>query len=473
MKDRLKNRSAAFWGNTAILGLTFLAMTVLNTLTPLVSDDYTYSRQFPGGEPITGLGDIFTSLAYNYQYWSGRMLGLGLTFLFCWLPKMLFNLFNAALFCWVAWGICKLISGRKAVTPPLLLAVVAALVHLNPCFGAVNLWLCGSCVYLAPLACCVGLLVPYRLALDSPVTMNKAAMAGYFLLAVLAGWGNENTSGAALLAAVLLCLWLKITQKKLPLWAILGAVGTLLGFIGLMAAPGQWARMDSVNVSQSDPRSPLTIFLIRVMNATHSLRAYGFWLVLAFGALFALCWLAGAGWQRLVLCGFWGIMALAANYALVLCPVYYVRSFYPVLMFLLVGIGACLDALGDLKERNRLALGLICGALCAVLCFDLLEGGYDILSYYTMRSVREQDIKAQIAAGQTNVETYAVYPYTRFCGAWGMPDLRLDPNNWVNVNAARVLGADSITVTEQHYYPFPGYDDFTPTVEQEMSLELE
>lgn len=35
------------------------------------------------------------------------------------------------------------------------------------------------------------------------------------------------------------------------------------------------------------------------------------------------------------------------------------------------------------------------------------------------------------------------------------------------------LGAGSIRAVEQHYYPFPGYDDFSNTVDKEMSLALE
>ena len=111
--------------------------------------------------------------------------------------------------------------------------------------------------------------------------------------------------------------------------------------------------------------------------------------------------------------------------------------------------------------------------MCVLLCFDLVEGGYDILNYSIMRQVREDTILTQISEGEKDIETYAIYPYTRFCGAYGQPDLRLDKDNWVNVNMALHLGADSLVVTEQHYYPFPGYDDFSNTVETELSYALE
>ena len=165
---------------------------------------------------------------------------------------------------------------------------------------------------------------------------------------------------------------------------------------------------------------------------------------------------------------------LAANYALILSPVYYVRSFYAVLAFWVIAIGSALTGLAQHQPAlGKLPQGLLSGGLCVLLCFDLVEGGYDILNYSIMRQVREDTILTQVAEGEKDIETYAIYPYTRFCGAYGQPDLRLDKDNWVNVNMALHLGADSLVVTEQHYYPFPGYDDFSNTVETELSYALE
>ena len=135
---------------------------------------------------------------------------------------------------------------------------------------------------------------------------------------------------------------------------------------------------------------------------------------------------------------------------------------------------SCLTALAQTRvDTARLLRGALAGLFSVVLAYDLVIGGYDILNYFTMRLVRDGEITAAVQAGETDVETYAVFPYTRFCSAWGQPDIRRDPGNWVNTNMALHLGADSIRAVEQHYYPFPGYDDFSNTVDQEMSLALE
>lgn len=469
---QLKAKTPAQWGVAAILAATFSVMLVFNCLTPLISDDYSYLLRFPTHEPVESIADVFVSQFYHYMQWGSRTLGLVLEQLFLLAGKWLFNPINAAAFCLLAWVCAKLAAGRRPLHPFLLLAVLGFLVHANPCFGAVNLWVSGVCSYLYPLLFALCFLLPYRLELDGPWQCGRLAGIGMFFAGVAAGWSNENTGGTALLAALMFLLLLRVLCNHIPLWAVTGAAGCLAGFLLLMLAPGQWARQSGIG---ADPRSPLTVLLVRLMNATHTLKAYSLWLILLLGALYLALCLLRPGAKALALPPVFFLLALAANYALVLSPVYYIRSFYPVLAFLVLAIGSCLVSLAEvLPLRGRLPQGLVAGALCMLLCFDLLEGGYDIASYHTMRKVRDGEIARQVAAGVSEVETYAVFPYTRFCGAYGQPDLRRDPGNWVNVNMALHLGAGSIAATEQRYYPFPGYDGgISNTVETELSLELE
>lgn len=467
----LKTRSAGWWGCAAVLAAAFLAMLLFNILTPLISDDYSYLLRFPTDQPVETFGDIVESQIGHYMQWGGRTIAIGLTQIFLCVGKGFFNLCNAIVFCGAVWACAKLSVGRRPIHPLLLVVVLAALVHFNPCFGAVNLWLCGSCVYLWPLALCLFFLLPYRLALDGLELSGIKATAGMFLLGLAAGWGNENTSGMAVLAALVFLVLLRVFVRRTPLWAAAGAAGSLAGFLLLMCAPGQWVRFEFAG---SDPRGFLTVYSTRIMNATHSLLLYGSWLLIAFGALYGLLLLTKPERKSLVLPAVFCFLAIAANYALVLSPVYYVRSFYPVLAMLVCANASCVAALAQTRAATaRLLRGALAGALGVVLAYDLLVGGYDILNYFTMRLVRDNGIVATVQAGEPDVETYAVFPYTRFCGAWGQPDIRLDPSNWVNTNMAIYLGADSIRAVEQHYYPFPGYDDFSLTVDKEMSLALE
>lgn len=434
----LKGRSAGWWGCAAILGAAFLAMLLFNILTPLISDDYTYLLRYPTSEPVENFGDIIESQIVHYMQWGGRTIVISLNQIFLWLGKWLFNPLNAAMFCVFVWVCAKLAVGRRPVHPLLLVAVLAALVHFNPCFGAVNLWLCGSCGYLWPLALCLLFLLPYRLALDGLELRGAGAAVGIFFLGLAAGWGNENTSGMAVLAAAVFLVLLRVFLKKIPLWAWTGAAGCLAGFLLLMCAPGQWVRFEYAG---SDGRSFLTVYATRIMNATHSLFLYGAWLLVAFGALYGLLILTKPGAKALVLPAVFCLLGLAANYALVLSPVYYIRSFYPVLAMLVCANASCIAALAQTRvDTARLLRGALAGLFSVVLVYDLAIGGYDILNYFTMRLVRDGEISAAVQAGETDVETYAVfplYPLLRCLGAAGYP------------SESRQLG-------EQEHGPAPG-----------------
>lgn len=472
MKEkRMRKRTAAEWGILVILAGAFLVMLVFNWLTPLISDDFTYKLICPGKEQVTCVGDIFVSQWNHYQLVNGRAPAHFLVQLFLLLHKGLFNFLNAAMFCFAAWAVAKLAAGQKKLHPMLLLVSFGLLVHFHPCFGAADLWLTGSVGYLWTQSCCLAFLLFYRLEWDRPLKLGKWAPATVFLLGVLAGWSNENIGGAALLASLAFLVLQKLYHKKVPVWEIAGVIGCMVGLTLLLAAPGQWRRMGNMG---EDPRGFVTIFLTRVMNATHTLWLYGAVPVVAFGALYFSLWMVKSSPKARTLPLVYFVVALAANYAMILSPVYYVRSFVPVLFYLTAAILACLQGLAEVPASgSKMPMTLAAGGLAALLCFDLLVGGYDIASYYMMRKVRDGLVIEANAQGEELIETYAVFPYTRFCGAWGQPDIRQDEKHWPNDGYAAALKVAPVRATEQAYYPFPGFDEFSNTVEKEMSLELE
>lgn len=465
-----KRRLHIAWGSAAVLGGCFLIMLVFNVLTPLMScDDFRYRLIYPTDQPLTSLADVFVSQYQHYLLHNGRTIAHFLVQTFLLMGKWVFNLFNAAAFCFVVWAAAKLALGRQPVRPLHLILSMALLVHFNPAFGMTNLWLSGSFNYLWVMLWGALLLLPYRLELDAPWKTHRLAPVGMFLLGLLSGWGNENLSGAVFLGTLCFLILHKIFCKVVRSWAVTGSLGSFLGLLMLLLSPGQQAR----GAQFQDSRGFVTILLTRTIHATHALALYGGVLLLVFGALFgALCLVKARPADR-ALCLVYLLLALAANYAMVLSPVYYMRSFYPVLFFLVIAdlysLHLLVQTAGSLKPLHGLAAGM----LCTVLFFDLIFGGYDILNYSTMRRARDSEIRAAVAAGQTDVETYAIYPYTRFCGAWGISDLHKDPDHWMNTSTALYYGADSLRATEQKYYPFPGLDSFSNRVENEVILELE
>ena len=76
---------------TLCLGAIFALMLVLNVLTPLICDDYTYNLNFLTKEPLGGFFEIFESMyAHSYKM-NGRLISHGLAQVFMLLSPMVFD----------------------------------------------------------------------------------------------------------------------------------------------------------------------------------------------------------------------------------------------------------------------------------------------------------------------------------------------------------------------------------------------
>lgn len=432
--------------------VVFAAMLALNCLTPYVADDYTFSFSYATGERLTGLWSVLESQWYHYFHWSGRFIIKCLAQGFTILPKAVFNLLNAAVYAGLGLVLHRLALGQRRRFDPAVLALIyLSLWMVSPVFGQTNLWMCGSVNYLWATFFCMAALVPYALYLTRAFAPRRWLAPACLLGGLVAGWASENTS-AGLLVALVLCvgffLW---RDKKAPLWAWLGLAGALAGFALLILAPGNYQRQDAA----ADPRGPLTILAVRFLTALDQLvSSGGLVLLVLFAVLFCLLVMQKPGAAGLFrpLVSF--AAALGANFAMILSPVYYPRSTHGVFTFLTAACAACAVQLDGKQMRRALTAGAAGLTMAAAVQF--VWAGYDIASFFVMRQTREAALLESAAAGETEVVTYAIESYTRWCAGWGLPDLREDPSDWVCADTAKYYGLDSLSASEARTYPFPG-----------------
>ena len=139
----------------------FFLVLVLNVLTVKTSDDLGYSINH-------GLIDIFRQEYIQYMTWTGRSVAHIIARCFLALPKGIFNLFNAFIFCLQIELIARhaVIDKNKVTT--LLYALIASAVFLIvPFFGQTVLWETGSCNYLWTTTIILAFLYPYRKAMTT------------------------------------------------------------------------------------------------------------------------------------------------------------------------------------------------------------------------------------------------------------------------------------------------------------------
>ncbi|MDD4850980.1 MAG: DUF6056 family protein [Gemmiger sp.] len=459
MMDRTAKRKRIC---TLLGALLFAWMFLLNCLTPYLADDFTFAYAFDTGLRLQSLPQLLQSLAFHYQEWTGRVIVKFFAQGFTMLPKVVFNLCNAAAYLGLGLVVYRLARGRRTGRYDILAFVLiqAALWEVSPAFGQTNLWLCGACNYLWATLGCLACLLPWRYYLQKPFAAGGKMAAGMAVAGLFAGWLSENTS-AGLLVCLVLCLCITLRrQHKAPLWMWANLAGSLLGFALLVLAPGNYNRADDF----PDATPFLTKYAVRFLNCTNMLWDNALPLLFGFAVLFTLLWYqkkelpaTSLAWPLVLLAG-----GLGANYAMLLSPFYYERSTHGVFTLLAAACAACLVQLKSPLQRKLLALFASCLAL---LCgYHALQAGYDIASYWRMDTTRTAEIEAAVAQADSEwpaITSYGIEPYTKWCAAYGLPDIRENDEDAIALSRAKWYHAATLSAGESRTYPFPGQTNAT------------
>lgn len=229
-----------------ILGGVFLFMLAMNHWMPIHRDDYDYSLIWGTTQHVASLDDVFQSMENHYLTHGGRMVTVFVLDFFLWLGKAWFDLANAAVFTGIVVLLyCHSTRGISLTKEPGTMALAAFLLWLClPHFGEVAVWKSGSTVYLWSGFFAALFLLPYNLFLAGRVHWGAGMALPMFFLGILGGWSVENLAVTVVLLSVGISWW-AWKRGKFQLWLPAGACGALLGFAGLLAAPGNYVRYDS------------------------------------------------------------------------------------------------------------------------------------------------------------------------------------------------------------------------------------
>ena len=247
-----------------ILGILFIITFLLNFLTPLITDDFSYAMV--DGKHLSGIKQIIDFQIWHYFNWGGRTIAHVIVQLFLLMPKMVFNIFNTIMNVLEVYLIYKIAKGEKERNPLILIVIFFLIWFFFPSYGVSNLWLTGSCNYLWTTVIILFFIYQYQKEKED----TWIRMIGIFLLGILAGWTNENTSFGCLVIIGLFILLKKIEKKKITKWNILGLIGNGCGFLLLILAPGNYARSKLL----VDDRSMIGKIIYRFLEYTENIPKY-------------------------------------------------------------------------------------------------------------------------------------------------------------------------------------------------------
>lgn len=253
---------------------------VRNLILPMVSDDIPYAFVWDGAdkgnlldgvgprERISSFGDIVRSQYSHYMTWGGRIIGIGLTQLFAWEGKHLFNFLNTFVFIALAFLIFKIGTGKKLsdMNITYMFWILFALWFLLPDPFLTTLWMCGSCVFLWTGVIDLLFLLPFAKtywsgedSLSSRWSVPLMAFTG-----LCAGWSVET--GAFVTGFVtffaLIYFWRK---KQLKAWMVVGFIFLCIGGLMLGLAPGEMVRLELQRKYEYNPGLPEDMYWTPLM----------------------------------------------------------------------------------------------------------------------------------------------------------------------------------------------------------------
>lgn len=438
------NDMKSWKGIFVILAVVFLLMLLLNTIVPMVADDYSYLFNFGTGERNKTLTDIFSSLCFFYADWSGRLILNGLAQLFMMMDKSIFNVSNALIFTLLIFLLYKHIIGtNKPACFPLLF--VCGFVWLcTPVFGQTILWTTGAFIYLCGSVFALLFLFPYRLLVDKHIHYNKWFVVFMFFSGVTAGLTMENIALGTLAVTISLlfeyCQINKRKPKELPLWTVSGLIGLTAGIVILISAPGNFVR-----ASQSSEQAQISINYL-LSNAVYAFVISGVFLFIPFILVLSILiyrkrHYAGETkvhktYKAYLIGVFTCILSMSIS------PYFPPRATFAPFVFLVIVIGLLLfQNIGLVWKKTLYRYGMVFLAI-VILVFtfavdDLLHLNYswkNRIAYISeLHDPDEADIVFDI-----------IVPKTKYNPVYMLVDLGEDSNEWPNNDIAKALGVKSV-----------------------------
>lgn len=447
MKKRtdINNIRTLFKNNVSYIRFfVFIAVLILNLLTVKTSDDLGYSIN-------NGLFDLFQREYIQYMTWTGRTVAHLIARFFLAMPKLIFDVCNSIMFCVLIELMTRHAVGPdREVSGPLYAFSALAVFLFAPLFGQTVLWETGSCNYLWTTTIILAFLYVYRKELDGSSQRKPWFAVCFFLFGIIAGWTNENTGGACILLVLIFLVLYRLKKISIKPWMIAGLVGSVIGFVLMIKAPGNAIRaQDFINeggkayVLVHDLRNTLNIFGKPEAQLP---------LWLAFGAGLALRLKKGIHRAELIFSLGYALSGMAAVCAIILSPVpvEFDRSMFGATILVIVGVLSIASPLFTAeKTEGHWTMPALLGILCAVSLFQyghaLLDLGYTRYQY----SVRESWVNAQKNAGNLNpvIPTINNEFFTTYNAMYGLNDILDYPSFVNNENYAITHGLESVVST--------------------------
>ncbi|MEL7661625.1 DUF3329 domain-containing protein [Acetobacterium wieringae] len=434
-----KTNLILFW---VIVAVTFAYMVFLNSKTPLIANDFVYTFIFATSTPVMSFGDIVTSQISYYMTWGGRVVAETLTQLFMFLGKDVFNVANSLCYIVFCLAVYFLAMGRRIRFELVLLTTILVWFFI-PMFGQTVMWLTGSCNYLWCGTIILLALLPFRLYEEKQTRLLNSIWFAVLMIPLFftSGITNENTAGGMILIMLLYC-GVNIKRKiRIPAFAYTGLLFSIAGFLCMLFAPG-----NSLRVANESAVAEVTMMVGSNPIITRlSYFAYNLYALMPLVILAAIAFVMlrnekdRNAWVNF---GIFTVAAAAAMFVMLAPPKFPPRAMFGLAAFLIIAVVYAFGQLEMTEERIRKFV-IIPGL--AVLLFYIMSWGYVGIDAITVN--KQYVARVQIIEEHQNealIQVPEIVPLSSHNGMYGLKDVQLDPNHWVNRALADYFGVPNI-----------------------------
>lgn len=495
MKER------GFHPAAAVFALLFVLLLVFNILSPLTADDFLFCFSRSHWSRITGVAEIFPSLAALRQNTNGRVFAHFFVQLFLLWPKGIFHVVNAGMGTLLFSLLYRYVRAGETKRDTLLLLFLAGLLFvLLPAFGQVFLWLTGSCNYSWTIVVTMGFLYPFFACFMGRDTQMALPLRILYLpFAFVAGAWSENGALAMLCAAFCFLALTFLREKRLPRFLTLSFLIACAGFLFLMLSPSELSgRRGEVADSTLTKAVGRVLSLLSGRFSPAMLAAAGVFALLVFALLvwllirhrrlgcrvcsalimlFLLAGLAFFAWRcgsaaafvsslavsLMAALGIWlllmlrglekgldartmlaslvlGLAALASVLVFLFAVYFPARSACPFLCYTTVADGLILGALWDRGEKQ--ALRALAAVACVLALLVLPMAAKDIFSIHRQSAAREAMLREMAQVPGTSALVEPITPATKYPATWPGDE------DYFNNDIALYYGLAEYAVTE-------------------------
>ncbi|MDR1006102.1 MAG: DUF6056 family protein [Bacteroidales bacterium] len=450
------NKSALLIG---IASITFVLVLLMNFLTPVFSDDFTFAfntdyltRFEPdyilSNERIASMNDVFVNIKSMYFYWSGRVIANSFAFIMSMFDKSVFNVVNSLFFIALIVLMYLHIARKGEKNVPLFLLITVLMFVLQPTFGMNMLWLSGSCNYLWTMVFILLFLLPFkRYATGESINISpKLLMPAMFLLGLVAGCTMENMGLMAIAMSMLFIVIIRMNKQRIPPFIIAGLIGVVIGYVVLIAAPGNYVRAAHPIYLKLEYSSFISKIIHRVYHlAVLEKEMWIFNLILLFAVAYAAFSKTLKSSKYILLA--YVIGGFVAYYSLAAAPNSNLRAGFPATIITIIVAGQIYMSIKS--QRLKYAAVVLS---CALAVVSIVWGVRYLYDFHNKFVQREAYISSEKAKGNKNIKTYSITSSTIYRGYW--EDIYTNKHYYFNRVVARYYGLKSIegTMTEADFF---------------------